>query len=73
MTTATELPQEFSIVRVFLSNGSSYEATWTGEVWWLRRGALIAPEQVEYWENLVSTEEPLDPLDLESAHIEQMP
>ena len=43
-------PPAFEIVRVYLNNGSSYEATWTGDVWWLRRGAIVPADQVERWE-----------------------
>ena len=49
MTATPALPAGFVIVRIRLKDGSWHEATWTGEVWWTRRGALIPQERVEDW------------------------
>ena len=51
-TGAQALPAEFSIVRAFLVDGRCREATWTGDVWWLRNGAVLRREQVAAWESL---------------------
>jgi len=45
-------PAEFSIVRVFLVDGRCREATWTGDVWWLRNGAVLRRELIAAWETL---------------------
>ena len=51
-TDTTALPAEFNLVRVFLNDGTAHEAVWTGEVWWLRHGAVLTREQCGRWESI---------------------
>ena len=51
-TTASNLPAEFNIVRVFRADGTAHEAVWTGEVWWLRHGEVLTPQQCSHWESI---------------------
>ena len=48
-------PAEFKIVRVFTTSGTGHEAVWTGDVWWLRHGAVLTCEECDRWESIPLT------------------